>query len=246
MGLTSFMAGLGVDAVVETGFEAAWGAVPFLGSGSSNSSADKHPNLSNKPDRPDLFFFFGADRFAGRAEVDVDFEAGVGLDDDAAGVVVFFSVVIALFSPLFVSAATASVVVLLSTALDDSSCPSAAASPALSSLTSAGMGRDCDTEFEGCMGVLGVAGVTTNSGGPCDWALVDEEAIADASFGRIVVVGGVVVIVVLFVDYSRSSTVKAIKIDDLRDGTSHLSGRYPDPRPLTVRIVEYETWMYRE
>jgi len=246
MGLTSFMAGLGVDAVVETGFEAAWGAVPFLGSGSSNSSADKHPNLSNKPDRPDLFFFFGADRFAGRAEVDVDFEAGVGLDDDAAGVVVFFSVVIALFSPLFVSAATASVVVLLSTALDDSSCPSAAASPALSSLTSAGMGRDCDTEFEGCMGVLGVAGVTTNSGGPCDWALVDEEAIADASFGRIVVVGGVVVIVVLFVDYSRSSMVMATKLDDLGDGTSHLNGRYPTPRPLNVKIVECETWMYRE
>jgi hypothetical protein len=199
-GLTSFMAGLGVEAVVETGLEAVLGTVPFLGSGSSNSSADKHPNLSNKPDKPDLFFFFGADRVAGRAEVEVDFEAGVGLDDDAAGVVVFFSVVIAFFSPLVVSAATALLVVLVSTAFGGSTDPSAAASPALSSLTSAGMGRDCDTELEGCMGVLGVAGVTTNSGGPCDWALVDEEAIADASFGRVVVVGGVVVIVVLFVD----------------------------------------------
>lgn len=188
------MAGLGVEAVVETGLDAVLGTVPFLGSGSSNSSADKHPNLSNKPDRPDRFFFFGADRVAGRAEVEVDFEAGVGLDDDAAGVVVFFSVVIAFFSPTAVSAATALLVVLASEAFGNSTDSSAAASPALSSLTSAGMGRDCDTELEGCMGVLGVAGVTTNSGGPCDWALVDEEAIADASFGRVVVVGGVVVI----------------------------------------------------
>ena len=202
-GLTSFIAGLGVEVVVETGFEAVLGTVPFLGSGSSNSSADKHPNLSNKPDRPDLFFFFGADRVAGRAEVEVDFEAGVGLDDDAAGAVVFFSVVIAFFSPLVVSAATALVVSLFSTAFGDSTDPSAAASPALSSLTSAGMGRDCGTEVEGCMGVLGVAGVTTNSGGPCDWALVDEEAIADASFGCIVVVGGVVVIAMFGLFQSR-------------------------------------------
>jgi hypothetical protein len=226
---------------VETGFEAVLGTVPFLGSGSSNSSADKHPNLSNKPDRPDLFFFFGADRVAGRAEVEVYFEAGVGLDDDAAGVVVLFSVVIAFSSPLVVSAATALVVVMFSTAFGDSTDPTAAASPALSSLTSAGMGRDCVTELEGCMGVLGVAGVTTNSGGPCDWALVDEEAIADASFGRIVVVGGVVVIVVLFLELFQSSMAMAIKIDDLGYVVVTVSGRFPDPRPFNVEIVERET-----
>jgi len=52
--------------------------------------------------------------------------------------------------------------------------------------------------------VFGVAGVTTNSGGP--WALalalVDEEAAigVDASKGRVVVVGGVVVIWAMFVN----------------------------------------------
>jgi hypothetical protein len=38
------------------------GTVPFLGSGSSNSSADKHPNFNKKPESPDRFFFLGADR----------------------------------------------------------------------------------------------------------------------------------------------------------------------------------------
>jgi len=160
--LTSFMAVLGVADPVETGFEAVLGAVPFLGSGSSNSSADKHPNLSNKPDRPDRFFFFGVDRLAGRVVVDLG--AGVGLDDDAAGVVFDISFVIAFFSPSILSP-TALLAVLSSTVVV--LVPStAASSPALSSLTSAGMGRDWDTEFEGCIGVFGVAGVTTNSGGP--------------------------------------------------------------------------------
>jgi hypothetical protein len=46
------------------------------------------------------------------------------------------------------------------------------------------------------MGVLGVAGVTTNSGGPWVLVLVDDEAAigVDASKGRVVVLGGVVVI----------------------------------------------------
>jgi hypothetical protein len=43
--------------------------------------------------------------------------------------------------------------------------------------------------------VLGVAGVTTNSGGAC--VVVDDDAIAvDALFVRVDVVGGVVVIAV--------------------------------------------------
>lgn len=62
--------------------------VPLLGSGSSNSSADKHPNLSKNPDNPDLFFFFDAALAEGRA-VEV-----VGLEDDAAGVSVVFSLLI--------------------------------------------------------------------------------------------------------------------------------------------------------
>ena len=156
------MAGLGVEAAVEAGLEARLGAVPFLGSGSSNSSADRHPNRSKKPDRPDRFFFFGADRLAGRAVV--DFDAGVGLDVEAAGVV-DFSVVIAFSSLTAFSVAIGLVVVLFSAAVVLTSDPVAAASPASSSLTSAGMGRDWGTDCEGCMGVLGVAGVTTNSGG---------------------------------------------------------------------------------
>lgn len=175
--------------MVDAGLEAFFGTVPFLGSGSSNSSADKQPNLSKSPDRPDRFFFLGIDRLAGRADVDLDADAG--LDDEAAGVV-DFSVVIAFGSPLAFSVAMALEAVLF-VVVEASFDPTAAASPALSSWTSAGIGRGWANECEGCMGVLGVAGVTTNSGGPCDCALDDDEAIADASFGR-VVIGGVVVI----------------------------------------------------
>lgn len=86
---TTFSAGL--LGVVMAGFTGAglFAAVPFLGSGSSNSSADKHPSLSRKPERPDLFFFLGAVLEAGRG-VDV-----VCLEDDAAAVgVEVFSVVV--------------------------------------------------------------------------------------------------------------------------------------------------------
>jgi hypothetical protein len=78
------------------------------------------------------------------------------LEEDAAAVVAGFSVDATFFS------VTGTTPVVFSSPL---LWLSAAVSPTESSLTSAGIGRDCETEFWGCAGVLGVAGVTTNSGG---------------------------------------------------------------------------------
>lgn len=83
--------------------------------------------------------------------------------------------------------------------------------------------------------MLGVAGVTTNSGGPCALVLVDDEAAigVDASKGRVVVVGGVVVIL--------SDVCALTKIGDLVwIGEMRLERESPDPMSQVVLDVRYK------
>jgi hypothetical protein len=101
--------------------------------------------LSKKPEKPERFFFLGAERVVGR-EVAGFVADLVGLDEEAAGVVLGFSDKVDFFSSVpdaFFSLTVAPVAAA-------ETCPfflltslpvPAAASPALSSLTSAGMGR---------------------------------------------------------------------------------------------------------
>lgn len=193
-GVTTGLTSLGVEVLVSTGvvFLAAAEVdalepgvcvfvddAPFFGSGSSNSSADKHPILSRNPEKPDRFFFLCAGFFAAFDRVAL---AGAEEEEVAAGVfsvVTGAVVVFGFLSPL--------AEVLL---LDDNLrvrvsigplpvpaffCPSTKSvlesvvcsfSIILSSLISPGMGNGSATLLlvvDVC-GVEGVAGVSTNSG----------------------------------------------------------------------------------
>lgn len=162
----------GVDALDPGVVLAGVTPVPFRGSGSSSSSAERHPNWSRNLLNPDRFFFFGP-AVVGFLDVCVVF----GRDDEeaaaAAGVVVvvffsegFLSEVLLLPESLRVKLSIGRVPVPLAPAGLLLLAPTASFSPALSP----GTGRGWSTLLDACRGVDGVAGVKTISGGVCRWA----------------------------------------------------------------------------